>query len=151
MKLSDLMTKEVITVRPDMTVKEATRLLFEREISGLPVVDSERRVIGMVTEKDVIALALPKYIEDRELKDFDYIMNEEPFSKKISELGSLTVKDIMRKDVLCVPDDTPVPEVARLMLTRKIRRIPVLREGKIVGIIARDDIVKAIAREIGII
>jgi len=151
MKLSDLMTKEVITVLPDMTVKEATRLLFEREISGLPVVDSERRVIGMVTEKDVIALALPKYIEDRELKDFDYILNEEPFSKRISELGSLTVKDIMRKDVLCVPDDTPVPEVARLMLTRKIRRIPVLREGKMVGIIARDDIVKAIAREIGII
>ncbi|MEM2954785.1 MAG: CBS domain-containing protein [Candidatus Nanoarchaeia archaeon] len=151
MKLSEIMTKEVTTVPPDMSVKEVAKKLFEMQISGLPVVDNEGRVVGMITEKDIIATALPKFIEDKDMVDFSYILNEEPFRKNIAEFENLKVRDIMRKDVLCVSEDTPVPEVARLMLTKKVRRIPVLRDKKLVGIIARSDIVKVIAKEAGII
>jgi len=151
MKVSELMTKEVLTVSPDMSVKDVAKLLFEKEISGLPVVDAESRVIGMVTEKDLINMAMPKYLEEKGLEDFAYILDEGPFWKKVAEADRLKVKDIMRKEVLCVTEDMPVPEVARLMISKKVRRIPVLRDGKLVGIIARADIVKEISRQTGII
>ena len=70
LKVSDIMTKDVITVSGDMTIKEATALLFKLKISGLPVVDEKKHVIGMITEKDIIAMALPKYIE--QLGDFAF-------------------------------------------------------------------------------
>ena len=150
LKVKDLMTKEVLTVPPDMSVKEAARLLFEKEISGLPVANQENKIIGMITEKDLIAMALPNYLE--KLGDFDFILDEEPFLKKIADADKVKVKDIMRKEVLCVDEDTPLPEVARLMIINKVRRIPVLDKSKnLVGIIARADIVKEIARKTGII
>ncbi len=149
LKVSDIMTKDVITVSGDTTVKDATALLFKLRISGLPVVDKEKHVIGMITEKDIIAIALPKYIE--QLSDFAFVLDSEQFTKKVENLDKLLVKDIMRKEVLCITEDTPVPEAAKLMITKKVRRIPVLRDNKLVGIVARADIVKEMAREIGII
>jgi CBS domain-containing protein len=150
LKVTDLMTREVITVPPEMSVKEVAKLLFEKEISGLPVVDEQKKVIGMITEKDLIAMALPKYLE--KLGDFDFILDEEPFLKKIADADKVKVKDIMRREVLCVKEEMPVPEVARLMIVNKVRRIPVLdKDKKLVGIIARADIVKEIARKTGII
>lgn len=150
LKVADLMTREVMTVSPEMTVKEAARLLFEREISGLPVVDDNSKVVGMITEKEIISMALPKYTE--QLGDFDIILDAEPFNQKIAEAGRIKVKDIMRKEVLCIGEDLALAEVARLMVAKKQRRIPVVdKERKLIGIIARADIVKEIARKTGII
>ncbi len=151
MKLSSLMTRDVMTISPEMTVKEAARELFEKKISGLPVVDKDGQVIVMITEKDLIAMALPQYLQGEGLQDFAYILDEEPFNKKILEADRILVKDIMRRDVTCVTEETPVPEVARLMLAKKVRRIPVVRNKKLIGIIARADIVREIARQAGII
>ena len=150
LNVKDLMTREVMTVAPDMSVKDAAKLLFEKEISGLPVVSPDNKIIGMITEKDLIAMALPNYLE--KLGDFDFILDEEPFIKKIADADKVKVKDIMRKDVLCVSEDTPIPEVARLMIIKKVRRIPVLdKDKKLAGIIARADIVKEIAKKTGIV
>jgi len=150
LNVKDLMTREVMTVAPDMSVKDAAKLLFEKEISGLPVVSQDNKIIGMITEKDLIAMALPNYLE--KLGDFDFILNEEPFIRKIADADKVKVKDIMRKDVLCVSEDTPIPEVARLMIIKKVRRIPVLdKDKKLAGIIARADIVKEIAKKTGIV
>ncbi|KAF0135093.1 MAG: hypothetical protein FD145_231 [Candidatus Saganbacteria bacterium] len=151
MKISELMTKEVFTIPPDMSVKEAARLLMDKEISGLPVVDKDNKVIGMLTEKDIISMAMPKYLEEKDLHDFAYILDDGPFWKKAEEADKLKVKDIMRKEVLCVSESTPLPEVARLMISKKVRRIPIVTDGKLVGIIARADIVKEIAKKTGII
>lgn len=150
MKVSELMTREVMTIPPEMSVRDAAKALFQREISGLPVVDAQRNVVGMITEKEIIGMALPKFAE--QLGDFDVILNEEPFAKKLAEADKMKVKDVMRKEVLCVPEDTSVAEVARLMIAKKARRIPVLdKNKKLVGIIARADIVKKIAKETGIV
>jgi CBS domain-containing protein len=150
LNVKDLMTREVMTVAPEMSVRDAAKLLFEKEISGLPVVSQDNKIIGMITEKDLIAMALPNYLE--KLGDFDFILNEEPFTKKIADADKVKVKDIMRKDVLCVSEDTPIPEVARLMIIKKVRRIPVLdKDKKLIGIIARADIVKEIAKKTGIV
>lgn len=151
MKISEIMTRDVFTVPPEMSVRELANLLFQKEISGLPVVDQEGRIQGMVTEKDILKMVMPKYLEYQGIHDFAFVLDTGPFWKQVGEADKLMVKDIMRKDVLCVTDDTPVPEVARLMITKNVRRIPVLREGKLVGIIARSDIVKEIAKETGVI
>jgi CBS domain-containing protein len=138
-----------MTIPPEMSVREAARHLFEKQISGLPVVDENRKVVGMITEKEIINMALPKYAE--QYGDFDVILHEEPFIEKIAGADRIRVKEIMRKEVLCVSEDVSVPEVARLMIAKKARRIPVLdKDRKLVGIIARADIVKKIARETGI-
>lgn len=150
MKVSELMTREVMTIPPEMSVREAAKILFEREISGLPVADQQNNVVGMITEKEIISMALPKFAE--QFGDFDIILDETPFEKKLAEADKIKVKDVMRKDVLCVSEDTSVAEVARLMIAKKARRIPVLdKNRKLAGIIARADIVKKIARETGII
>jgi predicted transcriptional regulator len=150
MKVSELMTRDVMTIPPDMSVRDAAKALFEREISGLPVVDENKNVVGMITEKEIIGMALPKFTE--QLGDFDVILDEEPFAKKLAEADKIKVKDIMRKEVLCINEDVSVAEVARLMIAKKARRIPVLdKNKKLVGIIARADIVKKIAKETGIV
>jgi len=150
MKVSELMTRDVMTIPPEMSVREAAKALFEREISGLPVADEQKNVVGMITEKEIISMALPKFAE--QFGDFDVILNEDSFSRKIAEADKVKVKDIMRREVLCVPEDTSVAEVARLMIAKKARRIPVLdKNKKLVGIIARADIVRKIAKETGIV
>lgn len=150
MKVSEIMTKDVMTIPPEMSVREAAHHLFEKQISGLPVVDENRKVVGMITEKEIISMALPKFAE--QLGDFDIILDDTPFDEKLSEADKIKVKDVMRKEVLCVSEDISVAEVARLMLAKKARRIPVLdKNKKLVGIIARADIVREIARETGIV
>jgi CBS domain-containing protein len=113
----DIMTKRVVTVSPCTTVKELTELLAAKKISGVPVVDEQKRVIGIATEADVLA-----------------------------HPGAKTVEEIMTKRVISVKPDTPVEEIPKLLARKKIKRVPVIDEkGKLVGIVSRADIVKAFA------
>ena len=149
LKVKDLMTKDVITVSPDMTVKDAANMLFERNISGLPVVDSENRIVGMITEKDIIKMALPSYFDD--VGSLSFLPSFEPFDKRLAQADKILVKDIMRKEVVTTTEDENIVEVARLMVVKLARRIPVVRDKKLIGIIARSDIVREMARRSGII
>lgn len=140
MELKELMTKNVITVLQSMNVRDAAEMLFKMGISGLPVVDDQKNLVGMITEKDIIRMALPKYVE--KLGSLAYTFDMVPFAKTL-------VKEIMRKDVITATVDTSVPEVARIMIVKRIRRIPILdQEGGLVGIIARHDIVREIFNEV---
>lgn len=146
MKVREIMSKDVISIKPDDNVKEALNLLFKRQISGLPVIDNQGRLVGMFTEKDVLGNVLPSYIE--RVGRFVYEENPKSIKKKFEGLENLSVFGIMRKDVVTVDEDTSLCEVARLMLTQKVRRIPVLDKAKkVVGIVAREDILKAYAKE----
>ena len=116
---SDIMTRQVYTILSDVSAQEAAQLLSEKRISGIPVVDSEGNVIGMLTEADIIS--------------------------KVSREG-LKVSDIMSCNVTSVAEDTPVDEIALLLTQRKIKRVPVMREGKLLGIVSRADIVHAVAQ-----
>ncbi len=146
MKVKEIMTKDVITLKPDVNAKEALEILFKRQISGLPVIDEEGKLIGMFTEKDILTYTLPSYIE--KVGRFIYEENPKSTRKKLADLSNINVSQIMRKDVVTVSEDTTLCEVARMMLTKKARRIPVLNNsGKISGIIARGDIVRALVKE----
>lgn len=144
MKVQSVMVREVVSIRPDISARMALEFLFQHQISGLPVIDETEKLVGMFTEKDVLSFVLPSYIE----KVGRFIYQDDPKStkKKFIELDTVKVQQIMRKDVVTTTEDTSLCEVARIMLTQKARRLPVLnKDGKVIGIIARCDVVKALA------
>lgn len=144
MKVSDVMTREVISVKPDAPIMDVIGLLFDKKMSGLPVIDAQGKLLGMVTEKNILSYILPSYIG----KVGRFIYREDPKStkKKFAELAGMTVTQFMRTDVISSRGDVSLCEVARIMLTQKIRRIPVVdAEGMLVGIIARGDILRSMA------
>jgi CBS domain-containing protein len=148
MKVKEIMTKDVVSVKPDTSAKEALGLLFKMQISGLPVIDGQGKLVGMFTEKEILSYTLPSYVE--KVGRFIYEENPKSTKRKFTELGNLKVSQLMRKDVVTTVEDTALCEVARIMLTQKARRLPVLdKSGKVVGIVARGDILKAFEGERG--
>ena len=113
------MTRKVISVRPGASVQELAQLLYCNRISGLPVVDDLSTIIGIITEADIISKV------DRE---------------------GLSVGDIMSREIIAVDEETPVNEIASMLTERRIKRVPVVREGQVVGIVSRADIVHAVAQ-----
>lgn len=146
MKVREIMTTGVTSLKPEDNVIAALCLLFEKQISGLPVVDGDGKLAGMFTEKSVLSHLLPSYIE--KVGRFIYEENLKSTKKKFSDLSSMLVGQLMRRDVVTVTEEVTLCEVARLMLTQHVRRVPVLdRSKKVVGIVARCDILKAMAKE----
>ncbi|HEY7127603.1 MAG TPA: CBS domain-containing protein [Ktedonobacterales bacterium] len=111
----EIMTRHVCTITPEASVREAARILAERRISGMPVLNEQGVIIGMCTEADVI-----------------------------SKRGEL-VRDIMSTDIISVSEETPIGEIAQLLSHRKIKRVPVVTNGRLVGLVSRADIVAAVA------
>lgn len=148
MKVKEIMTKEVVSVKPDDNVHDALATLFKMRISGLPVIDAQGKLVGMFTEKEILSHILPSYIE--KVGRFIYEENPKSTKKKFAELNKVKVSQLMRRDVVTTAEDTGLCEVARIMLTQKARRLPVVdKTGKVTGIVARGDIVKSYAREMG--
>ncbi|MBC8160500.1 MAG: CBS domain-containing protein [Roseiflexaceae bacterium] len=115
MKVSEIMTTDVMSVREDAEIEEAARLLARHRISGLPVFSREGRLVGLITELDLIA-----------------------------KPGKV-VGDVMVRGVISVSSETSVEEVAHLLTNRKIRRVPVLDGDTLVGIVSRSDLIRQIA------
>ena len=146
MKVKEIMVKDVASISPETGADEALDLLEKMQISGLPVIDGNGKLVGMFTEKDILSYILPSYIE--RVGRFIYEENPKSTKKKFKELSKIKVRQLMRKDVVTTTEDTTLCEVARVMLTQKARRIPVVdKSGKVVGIVARCDILKAFAKE----
>ena len=115
LKVKDIMTKDVITVGPTTSVRNLAMILIKNQISGAPVAGRNGKIIGVVSEADIVA---------KKGKD---------------------VKAIMSKKIISVNEETPVEEIAQLMTAHKIKRLPVMRGDRVVGIVSRADIVSAIA------
>jgi len=146
MKVKEIMQKDVVSVKPEDNVMDALRFLFKMRISGLPVINAQGKLVGMFTEKDVLSHILPSYIE--KVGRFIYEENPKSIKKKFMELDKVKVSQLMRRDVITTNEDASLCEVARIMLTQKARRLPVVdKSGKVVGIVAREDVVKAYAKE----
>ncbi|MDD5005105.1 MAG: CBS domain-containing protein [Candidatus Omnitrophica bacterium] len=143
MRVKDVMAKKVKSILPDAKVNKAWDLLSENKISGLPVIDRDKKLLGMFTEKDIIKYILPGYLD--KVGPFVYQDDPKAMKNKVKELLSeRKVCDVMRKEVVTIDPDVSLSEAAKIILTEKVRRIPVVdKEGKVVGIIAREDVVKA--------
>lgn len=146
MKVKEIMAKEIMSISPEISAKEALAVLFKKHISGLPVIDSYGKLVGMFTEKDVLKAVLPSYVS--QVGKFVYDENPKAIKRKMSQLREVKVREVMRKEVITAAEDVTLCEAARLMLTQNARRIPVVdKDGIVKGIIAREDIVKAFSRE----
>lgn len=151
MLVKNVMTKDVLTVRPDEKVEKVARLLLDNQISGVPVVDERNHVVGIITEKDLMVkaseLKVPFY-----LTLFDSIIfleNPIRFNNDLKKYTASYVKEAMTEKVVTVPEDCPVSEVVAIMQKKQINRIPVVRNGKLIGIVTRNDILKAIVERDG--
>ena len=146
MKVKEVMTRDIAHLSPDATAKEAVEILQKKEISGLPVIDANGKLVGMFTEKDVLAYILPSYIE--KVGRFVYQENPKATKRKFTQLGHVKVSGLMRHEVVTIGEDVTLCEVAKMMLTQKVRRIPVVdKEGRVIGIVARCDILRGLTEE----
>jgi CBS domain-containing protein len=145
--VGEIMQTDVITVGPDTTVRELAGILAEKKISGVPVVDDGYEVVGMVSEADIIVqdaeLHFPYYVPL--LDSVIYLQSFKKFEDRLRKMFGSKVKEIMSTEVMTIAPDASVRDAATLMADREINRLPVVAEGKLVGIVTRHDIVRAIA------
>ena len=148
MKAKEIMSTNVITIGKDATIEEIAHILIEKDISGVPVIDSNNKVIGMVTQKDLLYKDVephfPPMVEL--LGGLIFLKGVKHYNEELRKLVATKAEDIMTKKIVSVEEDAEVERVAELMVEKDVNRIPVVREGKLVGIIGRSDIVKYIAK-----
>jgi len=141
----EIMTKNVVTVRKETTVRELAEIFTSRRISSVPVVDDAGEIIGIVTETDLVeqdkSLHIPTVVS---LFDWViYLESGRKFEKELKKMTGQTVGDIYSPEVTTVAADTPVSEVADLMSGRKIHSVPVVEGNKVVGVVSRIDLIRS--------
>ncbi len=148
LKAKDIMTKEVITVKPETTIEELARLLMKQQISGAPVVDDNGKIVGIVTENDLISKNSRLHIPTI-LRLFDaYIpLGTSKMESDIKRMAASTVEDICTKEIITVDEEASVEYIATIMTEKRIHILPVVREGKLVGIVGKKDLIKGISGE----
>jgi CBS domain-containing protein len=147
MKAVDVMTPNVVTIWSKASVVEAAKLMLERGISGLPVVNDEGRLTGIVTEGDLFRRVEigtePRHSGQSSPSKSSYVL----LCEYLKSRGQ-RVENIMSPDVIRVFENTPLAEVAALLDLKRIKRVPVMRDGKMVGIVSRADLLRALVRQI---
>ena len=124
MEVRQIMTRDVITAGPDMALRDAADIIVRRRLRAVPVIDDESHVLGMLTDGQIMTHFLPA-------------LEEERAGRAVAESVTGSVRDIMERTVLCVKDTEPLANVVRLMLDKGIERLPVVREGQLVGFLTR--------------
>lgn len=123
----DVMTQRVYRVGPDSTVREVLDLISEHKLSAIPVVDDDRVVLGMVSDRDLMRFLLPRMQKSAEIP---------------AGLREVTVREVMSRSVICVGEDQALAEVTSIMVSKDLERLPVVSEGKLTGFLTRGDILR---------
>jgi len=142
----DIMTRDVCTVFPHTSLRYVARLLSDRRISGVPVVDDDGRIVGIVTENDLLQWSdkpgeKQAWWLDMLAEGFDLA----PGFLDVVQSEHDKVRGVMSTDITTVTEDASVAEVAKLIVAKSVKRLPVLRDGRLVGIVSRGDLVRALA------
>jgi CBS domain-containing protein len=144
----EIMTTDVITVQVDTTVKEVAVKLAENRISGMPVLDAEGNLTGVVTENDLIdrtkKIHIPTMITI--LDSVICLESDDKVEEEIKKMTGATAGDICSRNPVTVGEDTPLDEVATIMAEKKVHTLPVVSDGRLVGVIGKSDIIKTLAR-----
>jgi CBS domain-containing protein len=152
MRAMDVMTTNVVTVGPSTSVQEVAKILSDQGISGVPVVDADNRVLGIVSEGDLlhrIETGTERRPDRRTGRRrswwLDTIGRDEELARDYVKSHGRTAGDVMTREVVSVNDTTELADVATLLETKRIKRVPVLKDGKLVGIVSRANLVRALA------
>ncbi|HSG76290.1 MAG TPA: CBS domain-containing protein, partial [Burkholderiales bacterium] len=144
MKAADIMVKDVVTTGPEASVQELATLMLERRISGLPVVDGGGRLLGIVSEGDLIRR--PEIDTDRvKLGWLRLLLSDEARARDFVKSHGRKAREVMTQPAISVATDAPLAEVVRLMARHRIKRLPVVDKGRLVGLVTRTDLLRAVA------
>jgi len=143
LRVEDFMTGRVVTVTPDTPILTAAKLMLEHRISGLPVLDGFGRVIGVISETDLLR-------EDGKNADgspwLQMVAGAEGPTSDPAKLGARKVDEIMSREPITVAPNEPITQACRLLAQHHVKRLPVVRDDKLVGIVGRADLVRAFAQ-----
>jgi CBS domain-containing protein len=142
MKIRDVMTTEVVSVTPRTTYVDAAKLMHEHSLVSLPVCDREGNLIGILSEKDLFKAMYPEYSEYNESPES--FADEEYIEDRVDELRSVPIDNFMERRVLSIDESDPILKAGGLMLARHVHRLPVTREGKLIGMVSREQVFSAI-------
>jgi CBS domain-containing protein len=145
----DIMTKEVITVKPDTSIEDLASILMKYDISGVPVVDDAGALYGIVTENDLISrnkrLHIPTVVSF--LDAAIYLESSRKFEEDVKRLAATRVSEICVRKVVTISEDTSVVDIATIMDEKKVHLLPVLKGGKVTGVVGKRDVVRSVARQ----
>jgi len=142
----DVMTSPVLTVRPDVPVQEVARLLLERHISAVPVVDDAGALLGVVSEGDL--MRRPESGTERHPSWWLSLLSDpEDDARQYVKSHGLRAGDVMTRRVVSVGEDAPLHEIAELLERHRIKRVPVVRDGRVVGIVSRANLLQALVAQ----
>ena len=144
----DIMTKEVITVSPELPVDKLAAILWQNKVSGVPVVDADENLKGVVTESDLIDQTKKVHIPTvvTILDSVIFLENPAKIDKEIKKMTGTTVKDICTSDPITVEEGTTLDEIASIMADKHIHTLPVLKDGRVVGVVGKTDIIKTLSK-----
>jgi CBS domain-containing protein len=145
-KVADVMTRDVITVTPETPLRELAQILSEKHINGVPVVDDQGNVLGVVSETDLVKQNKPLHIPTVFVLLDSVIPLENPWrlQKEFKRLTATTVGEIYSKPAVSVSPETDLSEVAQIMSERKLYTLPVLEGGKLVGVVGKEDVIRSL-------
>ncbi len=144
MNASDVMTAGVITVAPDANIQMAARTMLEKRISALPVVDQGGKLIGIISEGDLIRRT-EVGTEASNSWWLRLLYDNEKLATQFVKAHGVRVADVMSRDVVTAAPETPLAEIARLLEKNRIKRVPILKDGKLVGVVSRANLLQALA------
>jgi CBS domain-containing protein len=144
MQATDLMTTAVVSVGPGTEVREVARLLLEHHISAVPVVNSDNRILGIVSEGDLMRRAEVGTERHRSWW-LSLVAGADRLAREYVKSHGRRAADVMTRDVVTVAEDTPAREIAGILEKRRIKRVPVVRDGRLVGIVSRADLLRGLA------
>ncbi len=143
----DIMTRDVVTVTPDTDVNAAAKILLEKDFNGLPVLDEGGKLVGVLCQSDLVVqqreFPLPSFFTL--LGGFVALTSLSQLQRAVDKMAATKVSQAMTPDPISVSPDTPVNKLADLMAEKKYHTIPVLEEGKLVGVVGKKDILRLLA------
>ena len=149
LKVKDIMTREIITVSPETEIVTAAKILLEKRINGLPVIDAFGRLVGVLCQSDLVAqqMSIPIPSVFTLLDGYIPLTIIKRIDKEVEKIAALTVKQAMTPNPVTVGLETDIEDVAKLMVDKKYHTLPVMEGDKLVGIVGKKDVLKTLLSE----
>jgi predicted transcriptional regulator len=144
MKVKDVMRTQVVTISPKATYEEAARIIHDQQLSGVPVVNDDGKLVGMLSEKNLFRALFPPY--EQYIASLGIYRDPDVDEERINEIRENLVEEYMIRKVISVKPEFSIMRVGGLMIARGVHRLPVMQGGKLIGIVSREDIYRAILK-----
>ena len=149
LKVKDIMSQDVISVTPETEITKAAKILLEKRINGMPVIDPFGRLVGIICQSDLVAQqkGIPVPSVFTFLESFIPLTSRKRLDKEMEKIAALTVKEAMTLEPVTVSPETEIEDVARLMVDKKYHTLPVVEDGRVVGVVGKEDVLKTLLSE----